>query len=69
MIQILGESIQDYMSIFKNNPDFKLYYSDTDSAVIDKALPVLGAPLSPLLFALASRGPSGVESRPGNSWW
>jgi DNA polymerase type B, organellar and viral len=29
-----------HMSIFKNNPDFNLYYSDTDSAVIDKALPI-----------------------------
>lgn len=28
-----------HMSYFKNNPDFKLYYSDTDSAVINKALP------------------------------
>jgi hypothetical protein len=32
-----GARIQ--MSFFKNNPDFELYYSDTDSAVIDKALP------------------------------
>jgi small nuclear ribonucleoprotein (snRNP)-like protein len=29
-----------YMSAFKNNPLFKLYYSDTDSIVIDKPLPV-----------------------------
>jgi hypothetical protein len=28
-----------YMSQFKNNPDFNLYYSDTDSAYIDKPLP------------------------------
>jgi hypothetical protein len=28
-----------YMSAFKNNPLFKLYYSDTDSFVIDKPLP------------------------------
>ena len=28
-----------HMSLFKNNPLFKLYYSDTDSVVIDKALP------------------------------
>jgi hypothetical protein len=28
-----------HMSYFKNNPDFNLYYSDTDSAVIDKPLP------------------------------
>ena len=28
-----------YMSYFKNNPDFNLYYSDTDSVVIDKELP------------------------------
>lgn len=28
-----------YMSYFKNNPYFKLYYSDTDSIVIDKPLP------------------------------
>jgi DNA polymerase elongation subunit (family B) len=28
-----------HMSQFKNNPDFKLYYSDTDSAYIDKPLP------------------------------
>ena len=28
-----------HMSYFKNNPDFNLYYSDTDSAVIDKELP------------------------------
>ena len=27
------------MSYFKNNPAFKLYYSDTDSAVIDSPLP------------------------------
>jgi hypothetical protein len=27
------------MSNFKNNPNFELYYSDTDSIVIDKALP------------------------------
>ena len=27
------------MSYFKNNPNFKLYYSDTDSAVIDQPLP------------------------------
>ncbi len=27
------------MSQFKNNPDFNLYYSDTDSAYIDKPLP------------------------------
>ena len=28
-----------HMSIFKNNPNFKLYYSDTDSIFIDKSLP------------------------------
>jgi hypothetical protein len=28
-----------WMSILKNNPNFNLYYSDTDSAVIDKNLP------------------------------
>lgn len=28
-----------YMSDFKNNPDFVLYYSDTDSAYISKLLP------------------------------
>jgi hypothetical protein len=28
-----------WMSTLKNNPNFKLYYSDTDSAVIDKPLP------------------------------
>jgi len=28
-----------YMSFFKNNPDFILYYSDTDSAFINKPLP------------------------------
>lgn len=28
-----------YMSWFKNNPDFNLYYTDTDSAYIDKQLP------------------------------
>jgi len=28
-----------FMSYFKNNPDFKLYYSDTDSIVIDSPLP------------------------------
>ena len=27
-----------HMSIFKNNPDFNLYYSDTDSIVIDQPL-------------------------------
>jgi spore cortex formation protein SpoVR/YcgB (stage V sporulation) len=28
-----------HMSQFKNNPNFKLYYTDTDSAYIDRALP------------------------------
>ena len=28
-----------YMSLFKNNQSYKLYYSDTDSIVIDKELP------------------------------
>jgi hypothetical protein len=28
-----------HMSFFKNNPDFNLYYSDTDSAFVDKPLP------------------------------
>jgi hypothetical protein len=28
-----------HMSYFKNNPNLKLYYSDTDSVVIDKELP------------------------------
>jgi hypothetical protein len=28
-----------FMSIFKNNPNFKLYYSDTDSIVINAPLP------------------------------
>jgi hypothetical protein len=28
-----------HMSQFKNNPNFNLYYSDTDSIYIDKALP------------------------------
>lgn len=28
-----------HMSILKNNPLFKLYYSDTDSAVVDRPLP------------------------------
>ena len=28
-----------YMSIFKNNPLFNLYYSDTDSGVVDAPLP------------------------------
>jgi len=28
-----------HMSQFKNNPDFKLYYSDTDSMVTNKPLP------------------------------
>jgi hypothetical protein len=27
------------MSILKNNPDFNLYYSDTDSGIIDSPLP------------------------------
>jgi hypothetical protein len=27
-----------HMSFFKNNPDFKLYYSDTDSAIVDTPL-------------------------------
>lgn len=31
-----------HMSFYKNNPDFKLYYSDTDSIVIDK--PAFGDP-------------------------
>ena len=28
-----------YMSMFKNNPDFKLFYTDTDSYFFDKPLP------------------------------
>jgi DNA polymerase type B, organellar and viral len=28
-----------HMSFFKNNPDFELYYTDTDSAYIDRPLP------------------------------
>lgn len=28
-----------HMSVFKNNPDYNLYYSDTDSGVFDKPLP------------------------------
>ena len=28
-----------WMSQFKNNPDFNIFYSDTDSAVIDSPLP------------------------------
>jgi hypothetical protein len=28
-----------HMSVFKNNPEFNLYYSDTDSIVIDSPLP------------------------------
>jgi hypothetical protein len=28
-----------HMTQFKNNPDFNLYYSDTDSAYIDRPLP------------------------------
>jgi DNA polymerase type B, organellar and viral len=28
-----------HMSQFKNNPNFNLYYSDTDSAYVDKPLP------------------------------
>jgi uncharacterized protein YuzE len=28
-----------HMSYFKNNPNFKLYYTDTDSAYINKPLP------------------------------
>ena len=28
-----------HMSKFKNNPNFKLYYTDTDSGYIDKPLP------------------------------
>lgn len=28
-----------HMSQFKNNPDFTLYYTDTDSAYFDKPLP------------------------------
>ena len=41
--QLISSAISAYarihMSFFKNNPEFKLYYSDTDSAVIDKPLP------------------------------
>jgi hypothetical protein len=39
-----------YMSIFKNSPIFRLYYSDTDSVVIDKTLPekVVGGALGQL---------------------
>ena len=32
-------SARVHMSIFKNNPLFNLYYSDTDSIVIDAPLP------------------------------
>jgi hypothetical protein len=32
-----GARIQ--MSYFKNNPNFNLYYSDTDSAIVEKVLP------------------------------
>jgi hypothetical protein len=32
-------SARIHMSIFKNNPDYKLYYSDTDSIIIDSPLP------------------------------
>jgi hypothetical protein len=28
-----------FMTVFKNNPDFKIYYSDTDSIVTNKPLP------------------------------
>jgi hypothetical protein len=28
-----------HMSYFKNNPEFNLYYSDTDSSIVDKPLP------------------------------
>lgn len=30
---------REHMSIFKNNSKFKLYYSDTDSVVVDRPLP------------------------------
>jgi hypothetical protein len=30
---------RSYMSLFKNNPDFHLFYSDTDSIAIDSPLP------------------------------
>lgn len=33
------------MSFFKNNPDFKIYYSDTDSIFINKPLPDWGSSL------------------------
>jgi hypothetical protein len=38
------------MSKFKNNPYFKLYYSDTDSIIIDKPLPeyMIGSELGQL---------------------
>jgi len=41
-----------HMSIFKNNPDFNLYYSDTDSGVTDKHLPahLIGDGLGQLKF-------------------
>ena len=29
-----------WMSLFKNNPNFNLYYSDTDSGIVDAPLPV-----------------------------
>jgi len=39
-----------YMSKFKNNPHFNLYYSDTDSIVIDQELPanIVGSKLGQL---------------------
>jgi len=39
-----------YMSLFKNNPRFTLYYSDTDSIIIDQPLPdkIVGTELGQL---------------------
>jgi DNA polymerase type B, organellar and viral len=41
---------RSFMSYFKNNPEFHLYYSDTDSVIIDKALPanLIGSALGQL---------------------
>ena len=44
-----------HMSQFKNNPDFNLYYSDTDSAYLDK-------PLSPHLVDAKTLGKMKLEN-------
>jgi hypothetical protein len=47
-----------HMSYFKNNPLFNLYYSDTDSAVTDKELPIFSNSNTSYLFGVIGIIPS-----------